>query len=63
MCSIWGPTVDKIDMIVENLEFPTLNVGDWIMFENMGAYTLTGASSLNSFELPKVYTVLNEVTR
>ncbi|KAK7583976.1 hypothetical protein V9T40_004939 [Parthenolecanium corni] len=59
-CSIWGPTCDSLDLIVERAEFPNLNVGEWIMFENMGAYTFSAASSFNGFPVPKVYTILND---
>lgn len=61
-CSIWGPTCDGLDVIVENLEFPVLDVGDWIMFENMGAYTFSSASTFNGFPIPKIYAVINEST-
>lgn len=61
-CSIWGPTCDGLDVIVENLEFPTLNVGDWIMFEDMGAYTFSAACTFNGFSIPKVYTILDKAT-
>lgn len=62
MCSIWGPTCDGLDVIIENFDFPTLNVGDWIMFENMGAYTFAAACTFNGFPIPKVYTILSEST-
>ena len=28
---------------------PKLKVGDWLYFENMGAYTMAAASSFNGF--------------
>jgi ornithine decarboxylase len=35
--SIWGPTCDGIDLIVEKAEFPeVLDIGDWLYFEDMG---------------------------
>lgn len=61
-CSIWGPTCDGLDLIAENIKFPVLNTGDWIMFENMGAYTFAAASLFNGFPVPKIYTILNEPT-
>lgn len=40
--SLWGPTCDGLDMINENCWFPeTLNVGDWLYFENMGGMYLS----------------------
>ena len=61
-CSFWGPTCDGLDKIVETENFPEMRVGDWIMFENMGAYTFAAASTFNGFDVPKVYTILNERT-
>ncbi|TAQ85870.1 hypothetical protein B7494_g5821 [Chlorociboria aeruginascens] len=48
--SIWGPTCDGIDRIVESIRFDhTLDVGDWLYFENMGAYTKCCATQFNGF--------------
>ncbi|KAJ3330870.1 hypothetical protein HDU76_004636 [Blyttiomyces sp. JEL0837] len=48
-CSIWGPTCDSIDCITREGMLPELNVGDWMYFENMGAYTMCAASQFNGF--------------
>lgn len=54
--SIWGPSCDGLDCVVPELYLPDLEVGSWLYFENMGAYTSCAASSFNGFELPsKVY--------
>jgi len=48
--SIWGPTCDGIDLITERIELPgLLDVGDWLYFENMGAYTKCSATKFNGF--------------
>lgn len=48
--SIWGPTCDGIDVISEHCYLPgTLNIGDWLFFENMGAYTKCSATRFNGF--------------
>lgn len=48
--SIWGPTCDGIDRIAESIRFDhALNVGDWLYFENMGAYTKCSATRFNGF--------------
>ena len=31
-----------------------MNVGDWMYFPNMGAYTIAAASKFNGFKQPKV---------
>lgn len=48
--SIWGPTCDGIDRISESVRFQqTLDVGDWLYFEDMGAYTKCSATRFNGF--------------
>lgn len=48
--SIWGPTCDGIDRITESIRFKqTLDVGDWLYFEDMGAYTKCSATKFNGF--------------
>ena len=55
---VTGPTCDSIDSIFENIELPDLNIGDWMLFPNMGAYTLAGASCFNGrpfYKTPSFY--------
>ncbi|KAF2749938.1 ornithine decarboxylase [Sporormia fimetaria CBS 119925] len=48
--SIWGPTCDGIDVISQSCTFPqVIDVGDWLYFENMGAYTKCSATRFNGF--------------
>jgi ornithine decarboxylase len=48
--SIWGPTCDGIDQIEKEIYFDTvLDEGDWLYFENMGAYTRCSATTFNGF--------------
>jgi len=48
--SIWGPTCDGIDCIAEQWSSPeTVDVGDWLYFEDMGAYTKCSATRFNGF--------------
>lgn len=48
--SIWGPTCDGIDVITQRIELPgLLDVGDWLYFEEMGAYTKCSATRFNGF--------------
>lgn len=50
--SIWGRTCDGIDRIVPRVSFPNiLNVGDWLYFPNMGAYSACLASSFNGYDV------------
>ena len=54
LCSIWGPTCDGLDRIAANAQLPIMDVGDWLIFEDMGAYTLAAAGTFNGFPVPKV---------
>jgi len=48
--SIWGPTCDGIDIITDRHFLPgVLDIGDWLFFENMGAYTKCSATKFNGF--------------
>nr|CAD7405638.1 unnamed protein product [Timema poppensis] len=58
--SIWGPTCDSMDLVVKNINLPTMNIGDWIMFKDMGAYTIVGATNFNSFPHSKVKAIINK---
>ncbi|OXB63064.1 hypothetical protein ASZ78_016786 [Callipepla squamata] len=58
-CSIWGPTCDGLDRIVERCNMPELQVGDWMLFENMGAYTVAAASTFNGFQRPTIHYVMS----
>ncbi|XP_070556890.1 ornithine decarboxylase-like [Ptychodera flava] len=58
--SVWGPSCDGLDRIMEHCMLPELDVGDWIVFEDMGAYTLCAASTFNGFPKPKCYVIATE---
>ena len=47
--TVFGPTCDSIDVIARSVLLPQLQVGDWMYFQNMGAYTMAAASSFNGF--------------
>ena len=48
--SIWGPTCDGIDCISEKwVSTETVDVGDWLYFDDMGAYTKCSATRFNGF--------------
>jgi len=56
--SLWGPSLDQLDQVVERCLLPELSVGDWLLFSNMGACCLEELSCLSgSPQLPVYYTV------
>lgn len=50
----FGPTCDSMDVIVTDYPMEELFVGDWLAFENMGAYTNAAATTFNGMPLPNV---------
>ncbi|KAI8580036.1 hypothetical protein K450DRAFT_239054 [Umbelopsis ramanniana AG] len=54
-CSIWGPTCDSIDCLSKQASLPQLDVGDWLYWQNMGAYTICAASQFNGFKKSEVH--------
>jgi len=57
-CKIVGPSCDSIDEIHGAITMPDMDVGDWLLFPNMGAYTIAGASCFNGipfYKTPAVY--------
>jgi len=59
-CSIWGPTCDGLDCIVSECMMPEMSTGDWMIFKDMGAYTMSAASCFNGMPKPKCYYIINE---
>ena len=51
-CSIWGPTCDGLDCIAKEAKLPELQVGDWLYYDDMGAYTAAAGSTFNGMPLP-----------
>jgi ornithine decarboxylase len=49
-CTIFGPTCDGFDMITDSMHMPPLQVGDKLLFPNMGAYTSAATTQFNGFE-------------
>uniref|UniRef100_A0A8C5LBL5 Ornithine decarboxylase n=1 Tax=Jaculus jaculus TaxID=51337 RepID=A0A8C5LBL5_JACJA len=39
--------------------YSSMHVGDWMLFENTGAYTVAAASTLNGFQRPTIYYVMS----
>eukprot|EP01125_Pyxidicula_operculata_P005073 TRINITY_DN185_c0_g1_i2.p1 TRINITY_DN185_c0_g1~~TRINITY_DN185_c0_g1_i2.p1 ORF type:complete len:406 (+),score=53.31 TRINITY_DN185_c0_g1_i2:242-1459(+) len=53
--TIFGPTCDSIDVLAKNVHFPPLEIGDWVYFPSMGAYTVAAGSTFNGFSRPHIY--------
>ncbi len=54
--TIAGPTGDSLDIITRHVEVPEfIGVGDRLIFENAGAYTVVMANPFNGFPVPPLY--------
>eukprot|EP01114_Cavostelium_apophysatum_P003368 TRINITY_DN131_c0_g1_i1.p1 TRINITY_DN131_c0_g1~~TRINITY_DN131_c0_g1_i1.p1 ORF type:complete len:426 (-),score=120.79 TRINITY_DN131_c0_g1_i1:33-1310(-) len=48
--TVFGPTCDSMDCIGKDIMLPELQVGEWLYFKNMGAYSVAAASPFNGFK-------------
>jgi ornithine decarboxylase len=59
---VWGSTCDSMDKVLSSANFPKhLKLGDFIRFDNFGAYTLSGACDFNgiNFTNPAIFYIKN----
>lgn len=47
---VFGPTCDGLDTVLHEYGLPRLEVGDWLVFANHGAYTFVGACPFNGMD-------------
>lgn len=49
--AVFGPTCDGLDQMcaMESTHLPRCEIGDWIIWENMGAYTHTASFNFNGY--------------
>ncbi len=52
---LFGRTCDSLDVIARSEKMEELEVGDWLWFPHMGAYTTATASEFNGFPKPPVF--------
>lgn len=48
-CTIFGPTCDSMDKVTDEILLPDLEIGEYIIVKNMGAYTSAVNSGVESF--------------
>ncbi|KFV08701.1 Ornithine decarboxylase 2, partial [Tauraco erythrolophus] len=59
--SLRGPLGRAEDRVADGLELPELQVGDWLIFEDMGAYTIAPSSRLGGCPQPQVTYAMSRV--
>lgn len=60
LSSIWGPTADSYDIIVKNVMLPKLHIGDWLVWKDMGAYSIVLSCPFNGYPLPVVVPIIRK---
>lgn len=58
--SVWGPTCDGLDCILDSCQLPELHDGDWLYFADMGAYTMVAASNFNGMPKARCFYVVQD---
>ncbi|KFP46806.1 Arginine decarboxylase [Cathartes aura] len=59
--SLRGPPGHAEDRIADGLELPELQVGDWLIFKDMGAYTIATSSPLGGCPQPQITYAMSRV--
>jgi ornithine decarboxylase len=59
--SIFGRTCDSLDLIARSESMEELEIGDWLWFPHMGAYTTVTASEFNGFPRPPMHGTVQSV--
>lgn len=54
LSTIWGQTCNTKDKILGDQIMPEMEMGDYLVFENMGAYTTTVSTRFNGFQIGEI---------
>ena len=54
---VFGPTCDSLDVVAASVALPEMEIGDWMYFNSMGAYTTAAASAFNGFKTRTMFYV------
>lgn len=57
--SLWGPSSDSLDQVVESCLLPELSVGDWLVFSHTGANSLGAVGARADEHRPPVHYVIS----
>lgn len=60
MSTIWGPTCDSLDLVEDKKLMVKMEIGEWLYYPDMGAYTLAAATTFNGFAKPVPMYVMTE---
>ena len=54
-CNMRGPSNDPYDVVLRDAALPRMEVGDWVFFPNMGAYTHALSTAFGAIERPPIF--------
>ncbi|RVD87371.1 uncharacterized protein DFL_001607 [Arthrobotrys flagrans] len=59
--SVWGPTCDCMDIVLQDVLLPKgIEVGDWFVFKDLGAYSTSMRTAFNGFRTSHKIYYINE---
>jgi len=58
--NVWGPTCDGMDKVCNSRYFPELEVGDWLIWKDMGAYSMEYRTQFNGFKTCCIYYYISQ---
>ncbi|XP_014260440.1 antizyme inhibitor 2-like [Cimex lectularius] len=61
-CCIWGQTNRQLDLVSSHCLLPEMNVGDWLMFTEMGAYSIPLSMNFNGYPIPNEHYFVTKET-
>ncbi|XP_049511913.1 ornithine decarboxylase isoform X1 [Dermacentor silvarum] len=61
LSTLWGATCSPLDCIADRQLFFDVKPDEWIVVDNMGAYSLVNACGFNGFGFPRVHYVVDPV--
>lgn len=59
-CNVWGPTCDGLDKVCPKAYLPEMDIGDWLLWKDMGAYKMSVGSKFNGFQTTCVHYFISE---
>lgn len=57
---IWGRACDPHDIVLRDVLLPEMECGDWLVFDNSGAYRITTSTLFNGFPNHPVYSFIDK---
>ncbi|CAJ0934290.1 unnamed protein product, partial [Mesorhabditis belari] len=59
LCTVWGPTCSTLDLVEDNVKKPLMESGEWMLYDERGAYTSCLHSGFNGMPPPQYRYTIN----